>query len=219
MKYGPGQKSRHLTAIGPTDRFYRTARLWSFRCDCGRIMDAIPSRVFNKGTPASCGCAIVPAARTHGMYSSPEYYTWRAMRQRCENPNNKSYSNYGARGIEVCEQWRSFDGFFADMGRRPSPLHTLDRINGDLGYGPGNCRWTTREVQGRNTRSVLVNETAVCLMRHMRRRGEKLSDIGYAFGVGEGFVCDVVKERKWRGASAAIASGHTGALLGDGVVP
>lgn len=83
--------------------------------------------------------------------ASPEYRSWQMMKNRCHNPNARDYAYYGGRGITVCKKWRdSFACFLEDMGRRPSPTHTLDRKNPAKNYTPGNCRWATREEQSRN---------------------------------------------------------------------
>jgi hypothetical protein len=83
--------------------------------------------------------------------ASPEYRSWQMMKNRCLNPKARDYVYYGARGITVCKRWAdSFDAFLQDMGRKPTPLHTLDRKNPDGGYNPRNCRWATREEQSRN---------------------------------------------------------------------
>jgi hypothetical protein len=82
--------------------------------------------------------------------ASPEYRTWQMMRNRCLNQNAQDYDYYGGRGITICDQWSTFDGFLADMGRRPAPKYTLDRIDSDGAYEPSNCRWATRKEQSRN---------------------------------------------------------------------
>lgn len=83
--------------------------------------------------------------------ATPEYRSWQMMKNRCHNPKARDYAYYGGKGIKVCKQWReSFAAFLADMGRRPTPLHTLDRINTAKNYTPSNCRWATREAQARN---------------------------------------------------------------------
>jgi hypothetical protein len=83
--------------------------------------------------------------------ASAEYRSWQMMKNRCLNPRAQDYPYYGARGIRVCRLWvRSFEAFLADMGRRPTLLHTLERIDGSRNYTPGNCCWATREAQARN---------------------------------------------------------------------
>jgi len=91
--------------------------------------------------------------RTHGMTGSGEYNIWAHIVSRCENVNNHAYADYGGRGIRVCARWRcSFENFLADMGPRPSATHSIDRIDNDGHYEPGNCRWATALVQARNSR-------------------------------------------------------------------
>jgi hypothetical protein len=103
----------------------------------------------------------------HGQYLSPEYKAWAAMKARCLNPSDAAYAAYGGRGITVCDRWLDSSAFLEDMGKRPSPKHSLDRINNNGNYEPGNCRWATARQQIRNTRrnvNVEFNGKTQCLM-------------------------------------------------------
>lgn len=86
----------------------------------------------------------------HGWSHTPEHNAWQAMRGRCLNPRNRRYHRYGGRGITICERWRDFANFLADVGPRPSPQHTLDRKDNDGPYDPENCHWSTPVEQARN---------------------------------------------------------------------
>lgn len=130
---------------------------WLCRCECGKERIAVAGDL-NSGHTQSCGCLqrerTSGAATKHGFSGGrlPEYVLWLGMRRRCDNPSHVGYKNYGARGIQVCERWNDFTLFLADVGRRPTPQHTLDRINNDGNYEPGNVRWATRIEQAANSR-------------------------------------------------------------------
>lgn len=140
-----------------------TRIFWLCRCDCGAEVE-IPSSNL-RGGQKSCGCdkwrAVAEANTKHGGAAdlkhgvSTEYRTWRKIKERCLNERDKSYPRYGGAGITICDEWRDdFLAFLKHVGKRPTPRHSMDRINGKLGYQPGNVRWATPRVQGGNTTRV-----------------------------------------------------------------
>ena len=152
-----GQQFTRLTAIAIVDRIGRRPR-WICRCVCGNEIIVEGAKLRN-GHTQSCGCLradrCVERSLRHGHSRpgnhSPTHNSWRAMQTRCDNFRQKDWDHYGARVIIVCERWRSFENFLADMGERPEG-HTIDRINVDGNYEPTNCRWATAQEQRRNQR-------------------------------------------------------------------
>lgn len=140
-----------------------TESLWKCRCECGgeRITPAGPLK---QGRTTSCGCNRYnkPSRKRHGhagyslrkIPASPTYKVWRAMVVRCTKPYAQGYDHYGKAGIGVCNEWMRFDNFLADMGERPSTLHSLDRIDSAGNYEPKNCRWATAIEQATNRKNV-----------------------------------------------------------------
>jgi hypothetical protein len=138
---------------------------WLCACDCGNRVD-VPGGSLRSGLTRSCGClrrevhAAACRRRTkHGDTAggriAPEYYSYTAMLSRCTNPKHDDWRHYGGRGISVCERWReSYSAFLADMGRRPTLKHSIDRINPDGAYEPSNCRWATPSEQRNNRRAT-----------------------------------------------------------------
>lgn len=127
--------------------------LWRCKCSCGKET-VVNNGNLRAGNTRSCGCLYRESTYIHDLHGTPEYHTWQSMNGRCHNPNNQSFDRYGGRGISVCDRWRySFVNFLADMGKRPTPDHSIDRINNDGNYEPGNCHWATKSEQSRNTRS------------------------------------------------------------------
>lgn len=136
---------------------------WRCICDCGTLCTAA-GRDLRWDDTKSCGCWYVDTrrtgARTHGRARTSIYATWQAMKDRCTNPNNDFYDDYGGRGIRVCDRWlQSFEAFLEDVGERPSPKHQLDRFpDNDGNYEPGNVRWATGSDNCRNRRSSVFLE-------------------------------------------------------------
>jgi hypothetical protein len=156
-----GARFSRLTIISQDPRRSAGGHVrWLCRCDCG-VVTVVTGTDLRRGTTVSCGCLGREKAAErgadrwtqHGLSRSPEYKSWASMIDRCRNPRHRSYADYGGRGILVCPEWDSFERFRANMGERPSKQHSLDRINNDGNYEPGNCRWATRRQQLRNTRS------------------------------------------------------------------
>jgi hypothetical protein len=155
-----GKKFNRLTAI----RFLGmkgSVQFWEFKCDCGGTKNTKISNVL-KGWTGSCGCLhhemLLRRNTVHGyaprnIHRDAVYRCWLAIHSRCSNQNQKSWKHYGGRGISVCERWSSFENFLLDMGDRPVGC-SIDRINNDGNYEPGNCRWATRKTQNDNKRTV-----------------------------------------------------------------
>ena len=151
-----GQVFGRLTAFMEGPRNGSGKRQWLCRCACGQTTQANQCHL-RGGRIKSCGCKHAEHHRTHGMERSAEYRTWDGMIQRCHNPRSKAWRWYGAKGVKVCPAWRSsFVRFFQDMGLRPGPEYSIDRIDPFGNYEPGNCRWATAKQQARNKRSTLT---------------------------------------------------------------
>jgi len=156
-----GQRFGRLVALYPTGERRNSYIVWHCRCDCGNEVDVITSSL-TTGHTNSCGCysreCTIKRSTTHGMAQQRErhlvYYIWGTMIQRCENPKNKNYENYGGRGIMVCDEWHDAAVFidWALASGWEKGL-TLDRIDNNGNYEPSNCHWVTQKEQARNKRN------------------------------------------------------------------
>ncbi len=152
-----GKKFHNLTVISRHGT-YRTEATWLCKCDCGKTT-VVRSSNLKTGSIKGCGCLKKYNSTTHGLSKSVTYKSWVGMKSRCFNPSEHYFKRYGGRGIAICKEWeKSFESFFDDMGERPSPKHSLDRIENDGNYEPGNCRWATKKEQAQNTSTNILRE-------------------------------------------------------------
>lgn len=167
MKSICGRRFGMLVALMPVGRNKSRQTIWVVRCDCGEDITADVANMV-RGHIVSCGCRkfeqMAMLGKTqykhgHALTASnlsPTYKSWANAKQRCTDPNNNRYYAYGARGITMCDSWsKDFRSFLEDMGERP-PNTSIDRINSDGNYEPGNCRWATGKQQRNNRRKTVL---------------------------------------------------------------
>jgi len=157
-------------------------------CECGSTSVVLAKDIV-AGKSKSCGCFRIDCLTTHKMTNSREYTSWEAMKFRCLSPTSPQYDDYGGRGITVCERWLKFEEFYADMGPRPVRT-TLDRIDVNGNYEPGNCRWATASEQQSNRRNSIILEF----------NGESLSLADWSGRLG--ILLTTLRRRCFRGWSA-----------------
>ena len=155
------QRFNRLTVLRRGENTKRGQIQWVCECDCKNIVTVEASRL-KSGKTKSCGCyqkeTVSKIKKKHGMCAHPLYSIWEGMKERCNNPKHKAYSNYGGRGIKICAEWESFTGFYEWAKHGYAKGLTLDREDNNKGYEPSNCRWITYAEQMHNTsRNVPIN--------------------------------------------------------------
>lgn len=150
-----GQRFRRLLVVGLAGR-YKGRTQWYCLCDCGQFLWATGKNLQAENTK-SCGClqrqVVFDRSFQHGRIRTPEWYSWVNMQDRCFRKKLRAYARYGGRGITVSKEWLGrggFQRFLNHIGLRPSPTHSIDRIDNDGNYEPGNVRWATKKEQSRN---------------------------------------------------------------------
>ena len=146
-----------LTIVKEIEPLYnKKVRRFICKCDCGNEKIVMLTNLNNDSTK-SCGCLnkelVSNRTKTHGDSGTPEHKTWKNMKRRCDYEKGSRWKHYGGRGIKVCDRWlNSYENFLKDMGRKPGPEYSIDRINVDGNYEPSNCKWSTPKEQSNNTR-------------------------------------------------------------------
>lgn len=195
-----GERFGRWLVIGEAPHRFNPAghrlRMLQCRCDCGREKALCPGSL-RYGSSRSCGCLQKEVNRarctTHGAtvgyQKSSEYQIWRHIRARCRDPKNTRYSYYGGRGITVCDRWfDSFEAFRADMGPKPHPSYSVERVDNNGPYSPENCRWASKTEQARNTRRNRIIT--------VRGQDRVLAEIAEATGLNETSIRNRI-ERGW----------------------
>lgn len=190
-----GHVFERLTVVEMAPGKLRRSRLWKCICQCGNVK-VTSSHMLRTGHAKSCGCLNVEkysTPRKHGACNTPEYTAWKDMKRRCFNEHASNYRRYGERGISICERWLDFSNFLADMGPRPSSEMSIERVNNDGNYEPGNCIWATAFVQANNT----------CRNRYLEIDGRRQTVSQWA--LERGLDRGIVRRRLDRGMAPELA--------------
>lgn len=188
------------TVIGDAERDKSGNTYWSCVCKCGtkRNVSGVNLRA---GRSLSCGCMAksLPGGNlSHGKSRTRVYRIWASMVQRATNPKRKCSKNYIERGISISEDWLKFANFYKDMGDPPSDLHSIERVNNDLGYCQENCVWATALEQSRNNRNCRLTTEIVKQIRDRLAKGETGASLAREFLVSESLIRAIKQNLIWQ---------------------
>lgn len=168
------------TLVRPAEPDKHGRQMWTCQCDCGRCV-VVSAYSLRSGRSSRCtNCNPVKHGACRRGQTSRLFGVWQSMLQRCNNPRDAQYANYGGRGVKVCTRWLEYANFAQDMGQRPSDKHSIDRIDNGGNYEPANCRWALPAVQLRNKRNNIF-------LTHDGRT-QVLSDWAKEYGLNAGTV-------------------------------
>ena len=170
----------------------RRERLYRCVCACGTEKTVKHTHLAD-GKTSSCGCSWT----THGMSRSNEYRVWDSMIRRCHSPAHHAFKDYGARGILVCAEWRTFEGYYADMGAQPEGM-TLERIDNAQGYSKDNCTWATITEQARNRRTTKLDANKVASIKRLLIDKVSQQKIADMFLVTRSNIAHIAQNSTWR---------------------
>ena len=177
---------------------------WECVCDCGKTTVVVGTSI-RAGRTRSCGCLVGEASRArmtkHGQSTTPEYRAWESMKNRCLRKSYHSYMRYGGRGVTVCDEWiNDFESFASHVGKRPSEKHSLDRIDNDKGYQPGNVRWADKFEQTRNSSCAKIDFIDACAILALVRDGVSGPLIAKMFNVNRNLPHAIARKTSWKDA-------------------
>ena len=198
--------------ISPSGK--KKSKTWMCKCKCGNTIE-VRTDSLRTGNTKSCGCLWKTSVTKHGhckkqphlpygkegkhsRRSTIEYSSWQHMKARCYNPNHAEYSNYGGRGITICDEWKDdFQAFYNYIGKCPIGCNSIDRIDVNGNYEPGNVRWSNPIEQGRNHRNNKLTEEDAREIRYLINIGEKIKTIANLYNVSITTIYDIKNSKTW----------------------